>query len=75
MKPTGEFGGDFQNLVERSVREHVMERLVDIGQGHGVGEAFEDEFYGEARAADGQLTAAQFGVEVGVGDALVASRT
>jgi hypothetical protein len=62
MKGAGELRCDFQDLVERGVRERIVERFVDVREGHAICKAFEDEFDRETCTPDGELAAQEFRV-------------
>ena len=62
MEGAGKLRCDFQNFVEGGVRECIVERFVDVGEGHAICKAFEDEFDRETRTPDGELAAQEFRV-------------
>src|ERR1039458_5923899 len=53
---------DFQNFVERAARKRVMERFVDVVEGHAVRQAFEDDLHRQTGATNSELTTQQFRV-------------
>ena len=43
MNGVRQFGGEFQNLRERFVRERVIEAFINVFEGHAIRETFENE--------------------------------